>query len=325
MQSDPALKGLLLGFAAFAAYAISDASVKLLDGGLPPYEVAFIGSLFGMAVIPFLKKADDRWSDIVRTSNRPLWLVRFAANALAGIGSITAFTHLSMAEAFALIFLLPAFVTIMSVVFLKETVGLKRWSAVVIGFLGVLIVLRPGFRELSIGHLGAIVGGLGGAISIVTYRAAGPGEKAISLYGAGVLGSFLICGGLMIPSFTWPSLSQLGWLTSYGSLCAAGSLLLMIAARYAPAAMIGPTQYSQMLWAVVIDYFVFHIHLELPMLAGIVLIVGSGILTLWREKARGTPLPPSVAAGTQSAFSQTPEDELAVDAAAPAGRMVPAE
>ncbi|BCP54379.1 transporter [Kaistia sp. 32K] len=299
MSSDPVLKGLLLGFAAFAAYAFSDASVKFL-GGLPPYEIAFIGSLFGLLAVPFLKKPDDRWIDIVRTTNRPLWLVRFAANGAATIGSVIAFSHLSMAEAFALIFLLPAFVTIMSVVFLKEPVGLKRWSAVIIGFVGVLIVLRPGFRELSIGHLGAVVGGLGGAISIVVFRAIGPREKNISLYGAGVLGTFFLCGVLMIPSYAPPGLAQIGWLAGYGILCALGNVLLMLAAFRAPAALVGPTQYSQMLWAIGIDYFVFNIHLELPMLLGIVLIIGSGILTLWREKARGTKLPPSVAAEGQA-------------------------
>lgn len=299
-SSDPVLKGLLLGFAAFAAYAFSDASVKFLAGGLPAYEIAFIGSLFGLAAVPFLKKPADRWGDIVHTTNRPLWLVRFAANGMAAIGSVTAFTHLSMAEAFALIFLLPAFVTIMSVLFLKEPVGLKRWSAVIIGFIGVLIVLRPGFRELSIGHLGAIAGGLGGAISIVVFRAVGPREKSISLYGAGVLGTFFICGLAMIPSFTQPTVPQIGWLASYGILCALGNILLMMAAFRAPAALVGPTQYSQMLWAIGIDTFVFRIHLEWPMLAGIALIIGSGILTLWREKARGTKLPPSVAAEGQA-------------------------
>ncbi|WEK49812.1 MAG: DMT family transporter [Candidatus Kaistia colombiensis] len=326
MQSDPVLKGLFLGFAAFAAYSFSDASVKLLGGQVPPYEVGFFGAVFGLLAIPFLKKPDDRWLDIFATTSRPLWLIRFASNGLAVIGSVTAFTHLSMAEAFALIFLLPAFVTIMSVVFLKEQVGLKRWSAVILGFIGVLIVLRPGFRELSIGHLGAVVGGLGGAISIILFRAAGPSEKNISLYGAGVLGALAICGVAMIPTFVAPTAPQWAMLAGYGVLCALGNALLMYASFKAPAALIGPTQYSQMLWAVLIDYFVFNIHLELPMLLGIVLIIGSGILTLWREKARRTPLPPSVAAGTQAAFSQTPEDALDDEAmAAPAGRMVPAE
>jgi drug/metabolite transporter (DMT)-like permease len=322
VQSDPVLKGLLLGFAAFAAFAFSDASVKILAGSLPPYEIAFIGSLFGLAAIPFLKKSTDRWGDIVRTTNRPLWLVRFVANGFACIGSVTAFSHLSMAEAFALIFLLPAFVTIMSVLFLKEKVGLKRWSAVAIGFIGVLIVLRPGFRELSIGHLGAVIGGLGGAISIVVYRAAGPSEKNISLYGAGVLGTFFICGLAMIPSFALPTWTQMGWLAGYGILCAVGNILLMMAAFRAPAAMIGPTQYSQMLWAILIDTFVFHIHLELPMLLGIILIVGSGVLTLWREKARGTPLPHSVAADSQAGLGTSDAGEGVAEFE---GRMVPAE
>lgn len=326
MQSDPVLKGLLLGFAAFAAYSFSDASVKMLGGYVPPYEAGFFGAVFGLLAIPFLKKPGDRWVDIFTTTNRSLWLIRFVSNGLAVIGSVTAFTHLSMAEAFALIFLLPAFVTIMSVVFLKEQVGLKRWSAVVIGFIGVLIVLRPGFRELSIGHLGAVVGGLGGAVSIILFRAAGPLEKNISLYGAGVLGALVICGFAMIPTFVVPSGSQWGLLASYGVLCALGNVLLMYASFKAPAAMIGPTQYSQMLWAVLIDYFVFNIHLELPMLAGIVLIIGSGILTLWREKTRGTPLPPSVAAGTQSALALTDEDAPEMDRGIePSGRMVPAE
>jgi drug/metabolite transporter (DMT)-like permease len=79
-------------------------------------------------------------------------------------------------------------------------------------------------------------------------------------------------------------------------LCAVGHILLMMAFR-APAAMVGPTQYSQILWAILIDTFVFHIHLELPMLLGLVLVIGFGVLILWREKARGTPLPHSVAAG----------------------------
>ena len=82
-----------------------------------------------------------------RTTNIKLWLLRTLTAAMGVIGSVVAFTHLSMAEAFALIFLLPAFVTILSVLFLKEQVGWRRWSAVIIGFIGVLVVLRPGFAN----------------------------------------------------------------------------------------------------------------------------------------------------------------------------------
>jgi drug/metabolite transporter (DMT)-like permease len=307
--SDQTLKGILLAFAAFAAYAWSDASVKLIEGQISPIESAFFGAMFGLVALPFIRKRNDRWVDIVKTTNRPLWLLRFFAAGTGAIGSVTAFTHLSMAEAFALIFLLPSFVTIMSVVFLKEQVGIKRWSAVIVGFLGVLVILRPGFRELGIGHLGAIVGGLSGALSIVIFRAMGPSEKNVSLYGAGVLGCLTLSGLAMIPTFALPNGEQWLLLAGYGLLGAIANVLVMYAAKYAPAAVIGPTQYSQMLWAILFGYLIFGDHIDRWMLVGIALIVGSGLLTLIREKQRKVPLPASIAATDQNvAVAITPED-----------------
>ncbi|CAD7029123.1 EamA/RhaT family transporter [Pseudorhizobium endolithicum] len=299
MSNEQTLKGVLLAFAAFAAFSWSDASVKLIEGALSAYEMAFFGAVFGLVGLPFLMKRGDHLVEMLRTTNRPLWLLRAFAAAIGTISSVTAFTYLSMAEAFALIFLLPSFVTIMSVVFLKEQVGIRRWSAVVIGFIGVLVVLRPGFRELSVGHLAAVFAGLSGGISIVVYHAIGHREKGISLYGAGVLGSLLVCGLLMIPGFAWPSAIQWLMLAGYGLFAALATILMMYATAHAPAAVIGPTQYSQMLWAVLFGYLVFGDSVDLPMLLGILLIIGSGLLTLARERARGVANPPSVATDGQ--------------------------
>jgi drug/metabolite transporter (DMT)-like permease len=298
--SDNTLKGILLAFAAFAAYAWSDASVKLIEGQLSPFQSAFFGALFGLFALPFIRKRNDTWRDVFRTTNRPLWLLRFVSSGMGAIGSVTAFTYLSMAEAFALIFLLPAFVTIMSVLFLKEQVGFKRWSAVIIGFIGVLIILRPGFRELSTGHFGAIIAGLGGAISIVIFRAMGPSEKTMSLYGAGLLGTLVICGLAMTKSFTPPTGEQWLFLAGYGLLGALGNVFVMYAAKYAPAAVIGPTQYSQMLWAILFGYLIFGDTVDRWMMVGIALIMGSGLLTLIREKQKNVPLPTSVATADQN-------------------------
>ncbi|WP_407829709.1 hypothetical protein, partial [Staphylococcus aureus] len=88
-------------------------------------------------------------------------------------------------------------------------VGMQRWLAIAIGFVGVLIVLRPGFRELSIGHLGAIFAGFGGAVSIVVFRALGVREKKISLVGAGLMGAIVICGALSISDFVMPDGEQI--------------------------------------------------------------------------------------------------------------------
>lgn len=308
MSSDTTFKGVLFAFICFAAYSFSDASVKLVEGRVPPFEAGFIGSLFGFVAIPFLMKRGDRWSDLVRSTNWPLWSLRFLCSSVGTVGSIIAFTQLSMAEAFCLIFLLPSFATVMSVVFLKEKVGMKRWTAVIIGFIGVLVVLRPGFRELQSGHLAALVSGFAGAISIVIYRAIGPQEKNISLYGAGLLGSIIICAVFSLPHFEAPGGNDLWLLAAFGLLAAVGNVFMMLASFYAPAAIVGPIQYSQMLWAILLGYLVFGDKVDSAMAIGIALIVGSGLLTLMRERKRGVALPPPVAGKTDAALAIKPED-----------------
>lgn len=276
-------KGVLLGFMAFAAFAISDAFVKLLHGSLPPYEAVFFGAALGLTALPFIKGRDDRWREVVLAQRQGLWLVRAFASAIGGIAAVVAFTALPMAEAFALIFLLPIFVTILSVLVLKEHVGWRRWSAVVAGFIGVLVVLRPGFRVLGIGHLAAIICGLSGAISMIALRMAGPHEKRITLYGAGMIGSLLFAGLMMLADFRWPGLVQWLFLLGYGLLAALASVLLMLATQRAPANHVAPTQYSQMLWAVLLGYVLFHDALDWPMAIGIAIILGAGLFTFVRE------------------------------------------
>lgn len=288
------LRGVLTAFAAYAVFAFSDAAVKLLDGGIPSYQVAFAGAVFGLVILPLIKGRDDSWFDVVRTSNRLLWLLRFVCGAVGSIASIITFTHLPMAEAFCLLFLLPSFVTILSVVFLKEDVRWQRWTAVIVGFIGVLIVLRPGFRELSIGHLAGAIGGFSAAVAIIVLRGMGPTEKRMSLYGAGLLGTLVVSGLLMLSDITMPSPLQWGLIAGYGILGAIGNALLMTAARMAPANLVAPPQYSQMIWAILFGYFIFDDTIDLPMAGGIALIIFSGLLTLMRERKRGTPLPSAV-------------------------------
>ncbi len=276
-------KGVLLGFMAFAAYALSDAFVKALRGSLPAYEAVFFGAALGLTALPFLKGDGDRWREVLFAQRKGLWLVRAIASAVGGIAAVMAFTALPMAEAFALIFLLPIFVTILSVLVLKEHVGWRRWSAVLAGFIGVLVVLRPGFRVLGVGHLAAIVCGLAGAISMIALRLSGPHEKRITLYGAGMVGSMLITGMLMLADFRWPQPGQWLLLLGYGLLAAVAAVLLMLATQKAPANHVAPTQYSQMLWAVLLGYAFFDDRLDWPMAIGIAIILGAGLFTFVRE------------------------------------------
>lgn len=278
--------GVLLAFLSYSAFSLSDASVKLLDGTINPFQLAFAGALLGFAVLPFVRGPGGRYSDIFRTSRRSLWLIRAAAMAISTVTSVIAFTCLPMPEAFALIFLMPLFVTIMSVFLLKEQVGWRRWSAVAIGFVGVLVVLRPGFRELHGGHFAALATGLSAAVSVVLYRLGGVGEKRISLYGAGLFGPLVVNGLLMLGDVRLPDSRQFAFILSYGLLAALGQVLLMLAAQAAPASRIAPPQYSQMLWAVALSYLLFHQTVDATTFVGIAIIIGAGLLTWARERVK---------------------------------------
>lgn len=260
-------------------------SVKFLEGELPVYEAAFWGSVMGLLCLPFLKNRNERLSDIFKTTSKLQWCIRFISYPTGVVGSVTAFTYLSMAEAFVLIFLMPAYITIISLFWLKEPVDRRRWTALVIGFVGVLIVLRPGFRELSIGHFSAIAAGLGGAVTVLCTRSLGTREPRIALLGAGFLGGVVICGIFAVPDFIWPTIHQWFLLFGYGLLAVFGSWMVMKAALLAPGAYIGPTQYSQMAWAIVFDYLIFGTSVDSAIVIGITLIVGSGVFTVLGPKA----------------------------------------
>lgn len=283
-----ALGGVPLAFIAYAAFALSDASVRLLEGAFSPFQVTFTGALLGLVALPFVRTPGDRMRDVFSATRRSLWLARAIGSAVGGISSVIAFTRLPMPEAFALIFLMPLLVTLLSVLFLKEQVGPWRWAAVGIGFVGVLMVLRPGLREFDLGHGAAMVCALASAIVIVLFRAGGAGEKRISMLGAGLVGPLVLNGAalLWLQAFRWPDGHEAVLLAGYGLLAILGQALLMLASQRVAVSRIAPPQYSQMIWAVALSYLVFHQSVDAATFAGIAVIIGAGLLTWAREQIR---------------------------------------
>jgi drug/metabolite transporter (DMT)-like permease len=154
------------------------------------------------------------------------------------------------------------------------------------GFVGVLVVLRPGIRALNIGHVGAVVCGVTAAVTVVLMRAQGRSETRISLYGAGLIGSVVGAFPLMLTGFVWPSAWEWGCLLGYGLLMALGNVLVILASARAPATLVASTQYSQMLWALLLGAVVFHSALDWPMALGAAIIICSGVFTFMRETVR---------------------------------------
>lgn len=281
-----AVGGVPLAFVAYAAFAFSDAAVRVLDGALSPYQVAFTGALLGLLALPLVCMPEDRLVHMFAATRRSLWFARALASAIGAVSSVIAFSRLPMPEAFALLFLMPLFVTVLSVLVLHEKVGPWRWAAVLLGFAGVMLILRPGLRTLDEGHIAALVGAVASAVVIILFRVGGEAEKRVSMLGAGLTGALLLNGVLMIPDLRWPDAREIALLLAYGLLAIVGQTLLMIAAQRTALSRIAPPQYSQMIWAVGLSYLVFHEAVDALSLFGIAVIIAAGLLTWAREQIR---------------------------------------
>ena len=279
--------GIILALAAYAVYAWGDGMIKAVGGQLSIFEIGFLNILFAGAFLFFLKPEGEQWLGFWRMG-RP-WAVhaRALSGLVAGVFGVYAFTTIPLAEVYALIFLAPLFVTLLSIVILKEKVGPWRWAAVFAGFAGVMLVVRPGFRALELGHFAALMVAFLAAFTIILMRSLAEEKQTTML---GVLVAYgLVFNGIAVAatsSFAMPNLKLLGLLAMAGCCTAAGHRLQLLATRRSPANQIAPTHYSQIVWAVVIGATFFAEYPDWITLIGLAVVGGSGLLTLVREKAR---------------------------------------
>ena len=279
--------GILLALLAYAVYSWSDASIKALGGGLTVFEIGFYLALVSGICIALTTPKEEKLLHFWRMK-RP-WAVqaRALSGSTASVLGVLAFTTIPLAEVYALVFLAPLFVTILSLFVLKEHVGPWRWFAVVAGFVGVLLVVRPGFRELEVGHLASLCIALLAAISVILMRSLSALETRTTMLGFLTLYAILFNAiGMLLTSFSLPTLPQAAILIMAGGFAAFGNITLLKATRFAPANQLAPTHYSQIVWAVVIGALVFDEQPDIVSVIGLAIIAGSGLLTIAREKIR---------------------------------------
>ena len=280
-------KGVAIGFLAYFLFSLGDTASKALGGRLPVTEIGFFTTLFAAVVLFALRPSGENWRDAWRPRHPKLVLLRGIFGAASGILAIYAFITLPFAEAYALIFLSPSIATILSIFVLGEQVRWRRWLAVAIGFGGVMLIVRPGFEELALGHLAAFAVSFCAAATVIILRKIGPTERRVSLLGAIIVAALLVNGVLMLPHFQWPTLADLPLLVLGGGCAATAQICLIAATRMAPANRVAPAQYSQMVWAILIGSLFFGEFPDGWAQAGILLIAISGIFTFLREEARG--------------------------------------
>ena len=278
--------GVIYALVAYSVYSCGDAIIKGFGQDLSVFEIGFFIALFGLIPGVFAKPRGERWRD----SYKLRYHLLVHARAFTGLSSSTlvtvSFTTIPFAETYSLVFMMPLFITLMSVFILKERVDLMRWSMLGLSFIGVMLVVRPGFRELEFGHLTALLCAVFGASTTTILRVIAPTEKPVSLIALPALYLIVANAVLMAPTFVMPTPQQFGLLAASGSMVGMGHILLIAATRNAPASQVAPIQYVQIVWAVGLGAFFYFEYPDLVAYIGLAVVVLSGLVNVFIDGAR---------------------------------------
>ena len=286
--------GLRLG--AVTVFAAMAAMIKLgYQAGVSTPELAFYRFAFGLPPLAL-------W--IWWSGNSSAWRTRrpmaHVWRALVGLSTMllafSALAYLPLAESTTIGFAAPLFAVMLSALVLKEQVGRHRWSAVILGFVGVLLVMRPEGEDLPAIGLGlAVAAAFGVGVVTITIRQIGLTEHPqttvlwFSLLSMLALGCLMPFHVQLHEPGTWAILFALG---TFGGL---GQLFLTASLRFAPVSVVVPFDYTQLLWAVLLGWLIFGDEPPTTTWAGAAIIIASGLYTLYREHKLGREKPAQAA------------------------------
>ncbi len=281
------LRGILLMLGAGFAFTLLDATGKHLTGSLPVIEVSWGRYLFHLLVLPLFLGGQSLRSAL-RSARPGLQLLRSALLLGSTFFFFLAVKHIPLADATAIGFVSPLLVTGLSVPILGEHVGVRRWTAVVIGFASVLVIIRPGFGmahwAMSLPVLTAACFALYQIATRILSRSDG---AATTYFYSATVG--LAVASACLP-WQWVTPDLWGWL-GLGFLGIVGGFshyLLIRAFAIAPASLLAPFAYAQMIWSITVGYLWFGDFPDLWTLAGAAVVCASGLYVLYRERRVAT-------------------------------------
>ncbi|MEM9435879.1 MAG: DMT family transporter [Pseudomonadota bacterium] len=281
----PNLRAVLLALLAFAIFATHDAIVKFLGADYSAFQIVFFSVLFSFPIATLLLLRDRTAETLI--PKHPYWVAaRTLAAVITGATAFYAFSALPLADTYAILFASPLIITILAVPILGERVGLRRGIAVLVGLAGVIIVLRPGVTELSVGHLAALVCAISGSFASIIVRRIGREERSIVLILYPLVANFVLMGALMPLVYDPLPVDHLGLLFAVAALALGATLCLISAYKRGEAAIVAPMQYSQILWATAYGFFFFG---EIPQwntAVGAGVIILSGLYIVLRESRK---------------------------------------
>lgn len=297
-------RGALLALLSFAIFATHDVVVKWLGGSYSPVQIVFFSTLFGFPIVTLMLIRDPESGHL--RPRHPWWTaIRTLATTVTGITAFYAFATLPLAQTYAILFASPLLITIFAIPILGERVGPRRWGAVIAGLIGVMIVLRPGQTDLSLGHVAAMASAVGGAVAAVIVRKIGQEERSAVLLLYPMLANIVVMG-LVLPFVYEPMpIDHLGGLALIALLGFVAALLIIAAYRAGEAVIVAPMQYSQIIWAAGFGFLLFGERPSLNTAVGAAIIIASGLYIVFREgRADVSENRPVISARARTGFGQ---------------------
>lgn len=298
--------GIASAVGASVAFSINDVTIKFLSGDFPLHEVVLIRSAIGLLVLVGIIVPLEGGFHVLRTRRLGIHVIRGGCVVFANMSFFLALASMKLAETVAIFFVSPMIITAFSVVFLGERVGARRWAAVGIGMLGVLIVMRPGSSAFQLASLLPLAAAVGYAFLHILTRKIGVTEKAVTMtfyilivfiVSSGLIGLFVGDGryaGQTNPSleflfrpWVWPDAKDWPVLIMLGVAATTGGYLISQAYRLCEAGLAAPFEYVALPLSILWGYTIFS-ELPDPMTwAGVGLILSGGLYMFWREAVQG--------------------------------------
>ena len=280
------LVGIGLMISAMAVLPFLDAIAKYLgQQGVPVMQIVWARLFFGaFLTLPFaLRLAGPRGL----IPNMPLMHAVRAALMIAATGFFFAALHsLSIADTLAIFFVQPLIVTMLSPLVLGEKVGIRRWAAVLIGFIGTLIIIRPGFQELNPGVFLALGSGASLAIYLLlTRRIAGSAPAMVTTFYTSLMGAIITS---VIVLFVWqtPTTEQWMFFVLLSAVANGGHFLIIRAYDHAEASLLAPLAYTEMIMATIVGWYVFGDFPDVWTFVGVGILIACAVYISWRERVR---------------------------------------
>jgi drug/metabolite transporter (DMT)-like permease len=278
------LRGILLFSAGFGVLATMSALVKYMAQTYPLTEIIWARYFFHAALM--LVVFAPRAMTLLASRRKGVQVVRGLLTLGGTLVGFAAYSYLPLAYVSAVVFTVPLLVTALSVPMLGEQVGIRRWAAVLVGFCGMLIVVRPGamaFEWILLLPLGVVV--INAFYQITTRIVRDAADAVTSLFYTAAVGAVLTLPMLWF-GWTWPDWQ--GWvgLVAIGFMGGAGHYLLISAFRFAPVSVIAPFNYTELFWSVAWGFILFNDLPDLWTWVGVAVIMASGLYVWHRERVR---------------------------------------